>query len=183
MGGGLKVLIIFAIMRLGVYPFLLMGWGSNRKYALLGAHRAVAQVVSYEVCLFLFVLSSIYIEKTYEFYRLTIIQRGIWVALCSAPLFLMWVLLCLAEANRTPFDLAEGESEIVSGFNIEYGGGLFALIFIREYGIILSLGFLTSIFFLGVEIILMKTFLVRLLFVWTRCAFPRVRYDKLMIIS
>lgn len=91
------------------------------------------------------------------------------------------MLLCIAEANRTPFDLAEGESEIVSGFNIEYGGGLFAFIFIREYGIIIFLSFITSLFFLGGQNLIVKTFLVCFIFVWVRCAFPRVRYDVLII--
>lgn len=86
----------------------------------------------------------------------------------------------MAESNRTPFDLAEGESEIVSGFNIEYGGGLFALIFIIEYGIIMFLRFITCFIFLGLRAPLLKTFLVCFIFIWVRCCFPRVRYDKLI---
>jgi NADH-ubiquinone oxidoreductase chain 1 len=103
--------------------------------------------------------------------------------LFSAPLFLVWALLCIAEANRTPFDLAEGESEIVSGFNIEYGGGLFAFIFIREYGMIMFLRFITALIFIGGRNLLIKTFLICTLFVWVRRSFPRVRYDKLIIIA
>jgi NADH-ubiquinone oxidoreductase chain 1 len=141
----------------------------------------VAQIISYEVCLVLFLLVAVYASKTYRLPTIKIIQDNIWVGLFCLPLFLVWMLLCIAEANRTPFDLAEGESEIVSGFNIEYGGGLFAFIFIREYGMIMFLRFITSLFFLGGQNILAKTFLVCFLFVWVRCAFPRVRYDVLII--
>lgn len=181
--GGIKVIVILAIIRLSAYGFLLTRWGSNSKYALLGGHRAVAQIISYEVCLVLYLLVVVYITKSYRFSGLRQNQTGYWFILFSAPLFLSWVMLCIAEANRTPFDLAEGESEIVSGFNIEYGGGLFAFIFIREYGIIIFLRFITSIFFLGGRNLLVKTFLMCGVFVWVRCSFPRVRYDLLIIIA
>lgn len=181
--GNIKIVLIFSIMGLRAYGFLLTRWGSNRKYALLGGHRAVAQIISYEVCLFLFVLVGVYLSKTFSFSSLRFIQQGYWFAIFSLPLFFTWVLLCIAEANRTPFDIAEGESEIVSGFNIEYGGGLFAFIFIREYGIIMFLRFVTSAVFIGRTSILLKTFLFCFLFVWIRCSFPRVRYDKLIILS
>lgn len=131
----------------------------------------------------LYLLVVVYITKSYRFSGLRQNQTGYWFILFSAPLFLSWVMLCIAEANRTPFDLAEGESEIVSGFNIEYGGGLFAFIFIREYGIIIFLRFITSIFFLGGRNLLVKTFLMCAVFVWVRCSFPRVRYDLLIIIA
>lgn len=183
LSGNLKIIIIFSIIGLRAYGFLITRWGSNTKYALLGGHRAVAQIISYEVCLFLFILAVAYIRKTYSFKYLSIIQQGYWFSLFSAPLFLVWLILCIAEANRTPFDIAEGESEIVSGFNIEYGGGLFAFIFIREYGIIIFLSFITSIFFLGSGLTLIKTFLICFIFVWVRCSFPRVRYDKLIILA
>lgn len=105
-----------------------------------------------------------------------------WYLWFCLPFFFMWILMCMAESNRTPFDLAEGESEIVSGFNIEYGGGLFALIFIIEYGMLMFLGFLTSVFFLGSGITVLKTFFCSFLFIWIRCCFPRIRYDKLMFL-
>ena len=181
--GGIKIIVILSIISLSAYGFLLTSWGSNSKYALLGGHRAVAQIISYEVCLVLYLLALVYLTKSYNMGSLEANQEGYWFILFSAPLFLSWLILCIAEANRTPFDLAEGESEIVSGFNIEYGGGLFAFIFIREYGIIIFLRFITSIFFLGARRVLLKTFLVCALFVWVRCAFPRVRYDLLIIMA
>uniref|UniRef100_UPI00315D8C21 NADH dehydrogenase subunit 1 n=1 Tax=Sancassania mycophaga TaxID=3127633 RepID=UPI00315D8C21 len=180
---GMKVMIILAIMSLSAYGFLLTSWGSNSKYALLGGHRAVAQIISYEVCLVLYLLVVVYITKTYGFTSMSVMQNGLWFMLFSIPLFASWLMLCMAEANRTPFDLAEGESEIVSGFNIEYGGGLFAFIFISEYGMIMFLSFISSLFFLGANNLLLKTFLVCMLFVWVRCSFPRVRYDILMMMS
>ena len=179
----IKIIVILRVISLTAYGFLLTRWGSNSKYALLGGHRAVAQIISYEVCLILFLLVVIYITKTFSIESLKEIQSKLWFAAYSIPLFLSWVILCIAEANRTPFDLAEGESEIVSGFNIEYGGGLFAFIFIREYGIIIFLRFLTVVFFMGATRILVKTFLICALFVWVRCAFPRVRYDNLIIMA
>lgn len=133
------------------------------------------------MCLILFLLVTIYIVKAYSARRVKEIQSGAWVGLLFPPLLLAWLLLCIAETNRTPFDIAEGESEIVSGFNIEYGGGAFALIFIREYGIIIFLSFITALFFWGGANLGPKTLLVCALFVWVRCSFPRVRYDKLMI--
>lgn len=177
----IKIIVILAIIRLSAYSFLLTSWGSNSKYALLGGHRAVAQIISYEVCLVLFLLVVIYITKNFGIGATSEIQRGLWFIIFSAPLFISWTMLCMAEANRTPFDLAEGESEIVSGFNIEYGGGLFAFIFIREYGIIMLLSFITALFFIGGRNLLVKTFLMCVIFVWVRCAFPRVRYDALII--
>ncbi len=177
----IKIIVILAIIRLTAYGFLLTRWGSNSKYALLGGHRAVAQIISYEVCLILFLLVVVYLNKTFSIEEIKTIQDNLWFIVFSAPLFLSWVLLCMAEANRTPFDLAEGESEIVSGFNIEYGGGLFAFIFIREYGIIIFLRFLTTLFFIGATNLLVKTFLMCALFVWVRCAYPRVRYDVLIM--
>nr|YP_010354341.1 NADH dehydrogenase subunit 1 [Blomia tropicalis]UOG85309.1 NADH dehydrogenase subunit 1 [Blomia tropicalis] len=176
----MKVLMIMAIMSLTAYGFLLTSWGSNSKYALLGGYRAVAQIISYEVCLVLFMMTALFCFKTYSMEKLQMNQQGLWFMCICAPLFLVWLLLCMAEANRTPFDLAEGESELVSGFNVEYGGGLFALIFISEYGMIMFLSFLTTLLFMGTHLTLLKTFMLCFLFVWTRCAFPRVRYDILM---
>lgn len=179
----IKILIILCIMGVAAYGFLLTRWGSNSKYALLGGYRAVAQIISYEVCLVLYILVLLYATKNFNPISIKTMQPGLWFAVFCVPCFTSWVILCMAESNRTPFDLAEGESEIVSGFNIEHGGGLFALIFIREYGIIILLRFLTSLVFLGGGGLMIKTFSMCALFVWIRRSFPRVRYDKLMIIS
>lgn len=179
----LKLFIILAIIRLSAFPFILCRWGSNTKYALIGGNRAVSQVISYEVCLILFLLILFYVLKSYDLHSLREIQSSLPLSIWIPPLFLIWLIVCIAESNRTPFDLAEGESEIVSGFNIDYRGGLFALIFIREYGIIIFLSFLTALLFLGAPILLAKTFIICFLFVWVRCSFPRVRYDTLIITS
>lgn len=179
----IKILIILCVIGITAYGFLLTRWGSNSKYALLGGYRAVAQVISYEVCLVLYILVLLYITKNFNPTIVKSMQPGFWFAIFCIPCFISWVILCIAESNRTPFDLAEGESEIVSGFNIEYGGGLFALIFIREYGIIILLRFITALVFIGGEGLLIKTFIICSLFVWVRRSFPRVRYDKLIMIS
>lgn len=179
----IKIVLLFATIGLGVYRLIAIGWGSNRKYSILGGHRAVAQTLSYEVCLFLFIVALSFIWKSFRRVNRLAIQQGLWPLAIIVPLFLVWVLICLAEANRTPFDTAEGESEIVSGFNIEYGGGLFALIFIREYGIIMILRFITVLYFGGTENLLLKIITIIVVLVWTRCSFPRVRYDQLILLA
>nr|YP_009560918.1 NADH dehydrogenase subunit 1 [Trouessartia rubecula]QAB47270.1 NADH dehydrogenase subunit 1 [Trouessartia rubecula] len=176
----MKVFSILAIMSISAFVFLLTSWGSNSKYSLIGGYRAVSQIISYEVCFMIFIFSIIYMSKTYNVSFIKMIQEKWWFSLFSLPLFFMWIMMCMAESNRTPFDLAEGESEIVSGFNIEYGGGLFALLFIMEYGMIMFLSFMTSFLFMGMTFSLLKTFFMCFMFVWIRCCFPRVRYDKLM---
>lgn len=177
------ILLIICIIRLTPYTFFLMGWGSNTKYALIGSLRAIAQVISYEVCIVLFLLSVIYICGSYKVSFLINTQSTILICVANLPLFMCWLILCMAERNRTPFDHAERERELVSGFNVEYGGGVFAVIFIREYGIIIFLRFLTSVIFLGGFLTIIKTIIICSVFIWVRCRFPRVRYDKLIIFS
>lgn len=177
----IKVIIIFSIISLSAYGFLLTRWGSNSKYALMGGYRTVAQIISYEVCLIFLLLIIFYITKSYRVENISLIQIGVWFLVYSAPLFIIWVMICIAERRRTPFDHAERERELVSGYNVEYGGGFFVLAFVREYGIIIFLSFITSILFLGINNIIIKTFLICIIYVWVRCAFPRVRYDKLII--
>lgn len=127
-------LIIF--LRFGVYPLVIMGWSSNRKYALLGSIRGIAQTISYEIRLALLLFYFILISNSVKLTNLVEINSElILVLFLTTSLF--WLLSCIAETNRTPFDFAEGESELVSGFNVEYGAGGFTLIFIAEYSIIL----------------------------------------------
>lgn len=179
----LKILMILTIISTSVYGLILTRWGSNSKYALLGGYRAIAQTISYEVCLALHVIALVLLYKTLRINEIKLIQTRYWAAVAMVPLLFSWVMLCIAESNRTPFDLAEGESELVSGFNVEYGGGLFTLIFIREYGIIVFLRFLTAFLFFGGRIITVKIIILCGVFIWVRSSFPRVRYDNLMIIS
>lgn len=178
-----KIIPFFALLGIIRYRLLLIRWGSNRKYALLGGHRGVAQILSYEVTIFLIALIWFFLQKSFRFYNLRMIQQLLWGCVSIPLLFYFWVTLCLAESNRTPFDLSEGEREIVSGFNIEYGGGLFAFIFIVEYGIILAIRYITTMIFLSRRILAIKTLLIRFIYIWVRCSLPRVRYNDLIIIT
>jgi NADH-ubiquinone oxidoreductase chain 1 len=147
--GVFSLIFVFSFLRLGVYFLLFSSWGSNRKYSLVGGYRAVSQAVSYEVSMIFFVLVLVYVLGIYDFVFFFYFQGGMWFSVCLVCVFFCWCYVCLAESNRTPFDFSEGESELVSGFNVEYGGGVFSLIFICEYGMIIFLSFLTVAFFLG----------------------------------
>jgi len=136
------------IFRFGVYPLLLAGWSSNRKYALLGGLRGVAQTISYEIRLALILLGALIYYRTFRFEKIRFI-RSVPLIRYRPLLVILWVISCLAETNRTPFDFSEGESELVSGFNIEYGSGGFALIFIAEYARIYFLRLITVVILMG----------------------------------
>lgn len=178
----LNGLLIVALLGLGVYSLFLAGWASNSKFAQLGAIRAIAQTISYEIRLAL-IIFRIFISHT----SLTVSQResyrsGDWGL--GLPLLGVWLVRCVAETNRTPFDFAEGESELVSGFNIEYGGAIFAILFMAEYGMILFFSSLTVRFFLKTFAGRMRWEIIRIIlasfWVWLRARFPRYRYDKLL---
>ena len=126
--------IILVILRFGVYPLLLSGWPSNRKYAILGSLRGVAQTISYEISLALMLLTIILYTSSYEIEEITKFSKLLSLLFVMPLISLLWVISCIAETNRTPFDFSEGESESVSGFNNKYRSGLFTLIFIAEYG-------------------------------------------------
>lgn len=171
----------------GVYSTIGAGWASNSKYALLGCLRAVAQTISYEVRLALILLGVLFMIGGFNLELFREYQRYRWFLVWGLPLFFLWFGSRLAETNRTPFDFAEGESELVSGFNTEYRSGGFALIFIAEYSRILFIRALTRIFFLGGHLIrgvfYLKLILVAFCFVWVRGTLPRFRYDKLMYLA
>jgi len=143
------VYFFFCCTRFGVYTLIARGWSSNRNYALLGAMRGVAQTISYEVRMALIFLSFIFLLSSYKFLSFRIHQSNLWFIFIFFPLFLCWLASSLAETNRTPFDFAEGESDLVSGFNIEYGRGGFALLFLAEYGRIIFIRYLVRIIFIG----------------------------------
>nr|YP_009512554.1 NADH dehydrogenase subunit 1 [Sicyonia japonica]AXJ93108.1 NADH dehydrogenase subunit 1 [Sicyonia parajaponica] len=172
---------------LGVYTTMSAGWASNSKYALLGSLRAVAQTISYEVSLALILLSFIFLVGGFNLELFSLYQRDLWLLWFTFPLALVWFGSCLAETNRTPFDFAEGESELVSGFNTEYSSGGFALIFMAEYASILFMSMLFSLIFLGGNLLsplyYVKMVLVAFCFVWVRGTLPRFRYDKLMYLA
>nr|YP_010364899.1 NADH dehydrogenase subunit 1 [Theretra clotho]UNP54929.1 NADH dehydrogenase subunit 1 [Theretra clotho] len=183
----LGLMFFFCCTSMGVYTVMIAGWSSNSNYALLGGLRAVAQTISYEVSMALILLSSIILIMDFNLLSFFYYQKMIWMMFMMIPLSLMWVSSMLAETNRTPFDFAEGESELVSGFNIEYSSGGFALIFLAEYSSILFMSILFVIIYLGGYdlslIFYLKLSLVSFLFIWVRGTLPRYRYDKLMYLA
>lgn len=183
----IRVLFFLCCTRLGVYSTMGAGWSSNSKYALLGCLRAVAQTISYEVRLALILLRMLLLVGGFDLVLFGDIQRDVWFLYLAFPLSLIWFASCLAETNRTPFDFAEGESELVSGFNTEYRAGGFALIFLAEYARILFIRVLFVIIFLGGSLLSLffyvKAMFITFCFVWVRGTLPRFRYDKLMYLA
>lgn len=183
----LGILFFLCCTSLGVYTVIIAGWSSNSNYALLGGLRAVAQTISYEVRLALILLSRIIIVIDFNIIIFSIYQNLIWFIVIIYPLSLCWISSRLAETNRTPFDFAEGERELVSGFNIEYRRGGFALIFLAEYSRILFIRMLIVLFYLGGYrlrlIFYLKLSLISFLFIWVRGTLPRYRYDKLIYLA
>ncbi|YP_004123186.1 NADH dehydrogenase subunit 1 (mitochondrion) [Panulirus ornatus] len=180
-------LFFLCCLSLGVYPVMSAGWSSNSKYSLLGSLRAVAQTISYEVSLALVLLSFLFLTESFNLELFSLYQEKIWFLWITLPLSGVWLASCLAETNRTPFDFAEGESELVSGFNTEYSGGGFALIFMSEYSSILFMSMLFSLMFLGGNLFSFYFYLklvgVAFIFIWVRGTLPRFRYDKLMYLA
>nr|YP_009020455.1 NADH dehydrogenase subunit 1 [Engaeus cunicularius]CDN85544.1 NADH dehydrogenase subunit 1 [Engaeus cunicularius] len=181
------VLFFLCCLSLGVYPLMAAGWSSNCKYSLLGSLRGVAQTISYEVSLALVLLSYIFLVGGFNLVSFSYFQEYIWFFWLTFPLSVIWFSSCLAEMNRTPFDFAEGESELVSGFNTEYSSGGFVLIFMAEYASILFMSSVYVVLSLGgtLESILFyfKLVLVSFAFIWVRGTLPRLRYDKLMYMA
>nr|AAO21582.1 NADH subunit 1 [Aphanius fasciatus] len=187
----LGILFVLAISSLAVYSILGSGWAFNSKYALIGALRAVAQTISYEVSLGLILLSTILFSGGFTLQTFSVSQEAIWLLLPAWPLAIMWFVSTLAETNRAPFDLTEGESELVSGFNVEYAGGPFALFFLAEYSNILLMNTMSAVLFLGASLqhnlpyitsfsLMIKATLLSVVFLWVRASYPRFRYDQLM---
>nr|YP_009720986.1 NADH dehydrogenase subunit 1 [Picus canus]QGM79794.1 NADH dehydrogenase subunit 1 [Picus canus] len=187
----LGFLFLLAMSSLAVYSILWSGWASNSKYALIGALRAVAQTISYEVTLAIILLSTIMLSGNYTLSTLATTQEPLYLIFSSWPLAMMWYISTLAETNRAPFDLTEGESELVSGFNVEYAAGPFALFFLAEYANIMMMNALTTILFLNPSwlnppseffpvILASKVLLLSSGFLWIRASYPRFRYDQLM---
>nr|ANS10576.1 NADH dehydrogenase subunit 1 [Pipile pipile] len=187
----LGLLFLLAMSSLAVYSLLWSGWASNSKYALIGALRAVAQTISYEVTLALILLSLVIFSGNYALSTLATTQEPIYLIFSSWPLAMMWYISTLAETNRAPFDLTEGESELVSGFNVEYAAGPFALFFLAEYANIMLMNMLTAILFLNPSALNLspelfpitlatKVLLLSSGFLWVRASYPRFRYDQLM---
>nr|YP_011026073.1 NADH dehydrogenase subunit 1 [Arctolamia fruhstorferi]WQM87500.1 NADH dehydrogenase subunit 1 [Arctolamia fruhstorferi] len=182
-----SILYFLSISSLSVYSIMLAGWSSNSNYSLLGSLRSVAQTISYEVSLSLILMSFLFMILSFNILELMKYQKNIWFLIFMLPLSFMWMVSSLAETNRTPFDFAEGESELVSGFNVEYSSGGFAMIFLAEYASILFMSFMCSMLFLGGNLInfifFLKLSLMSFLWLWIRGTLPRYRYDKLMYLA
>nr|WBK03006.1 NADH dehydrogenase subunit 1 [Yoda sp. d ASH-2021] len=188
----LSVIFVLALSSLAVYTILGSGWASNSNYALIGAIRAVAQTISYEVSIGLIILCVVILSGSFNLITIIESQNLSWFVLTCTPTAFMWYVSTLAETNRTPFDLTEGESELVSGFNVEYAGGPFALFFLSEYSNIIFMNALSTALFLGgghpsilsataqAPVIAFNTTALSLLFLWVRASYPRFRYDQLM---
>lgn len=187
------ILYLFAISSISVYAILTSGWSSNSKYAFFGAIRAAAQMISYEVSIGIILMTVVVCSGTLNLTEIVLAQKEIWYIIPLFPAAIMFFISALAETNRAPFDLTEGESELVSGYNVEYSGMTFALFMLAEYAHIILMSVLTSLLFLGGWLpfpfleflppavnLALKGVLVAFLFVWVRSSFPRIRYDQLM---
>nr|YP_010411298.1 NADH dehydrogenase subunit 1 [Megalocaria dilatata]URN72808.1 NADH dehydrogenase subunit 1 [Megalocaria dilatata] len=183
----LSVMFFLSISSLSVYSIMMSGWSSNSNYSLLGSLRAVAQTISYEVSMFLIFLSFLIFILSLNLYSFYFFQKYIWLIFLNLPLSFLWLISSLAETNRTPFDFAEGESELVSGFNVEYSGFGFAFIFMAEYANILFMSLISVLIFLGGDFnsyfFFLKLLFLSFMWIWIRGTFPRYRYDKLMYLS
>nr|YP_009558774.1 NADH dehydrogenase subunit 1 [Nagiella inferior]QBA83074.1 NADH dehydrogenase subunit 1 [Nagiella inferior] len=183
----LGILFFLCCMSMGVYTVMVAGWSSNSNYSLLGGLRSVAQTISYEVSLALILMSSIIMIMDFNMMFFNIYQDLIWFFFLMFPLSMCWFSSSLAETNRTPFDFAEGESELVSGFNVEYSSGGFALIFLAEYSSILFMSLFFVLMYMGGYSLdfffYLKLSLISFLFIWVRGTLPRYRYDKLMYLA
>nr|UFI48560.1 NADH dehydrogenase subunit 1 [Amalda novaezelandiae] len=183
------ILFFLCVSGMNVYGTLLAGWASNSKYALLGSLRAIAQTISYEISMALILLFPLFLVGSFNFIKIKESQELIWLSLMMIPVSSIWFVTCIAETNRAPFDFAEGESELVSGFNIEYGAAGFALIFLAEYANILVMSLFTSLLFFGGSSMfyihsdlafMLKILFFAFAFIWVRASYPRFRYDLLM---
>jgi NADH-quinone oxidoreductase subunit H len=187
------VLYLFAISSLGVYGIIIAGWASNSKYAFLGALRSAAQMVSYEVSMGFVIVSVLLCVGSLNLTDIVLAQRHVWFCLPLFPMFVVFFISALAETNRSPFDLPEGESEIVAGFFVEYSAMAFALFFLGEYANMILMSGMTTILFLGGWLgpfgilpqlgpiwFILKVCFCLFVFIWVRATFPRYRYDQLM---
>ncbi len=190
------ILYLFAISSLGVYGIIIAGWASNSKYAFLGAMRSAAQMVSYEVSMGFVMVSVLLCVGSLNLTDIVLAQQKVWFCLPLFPMFIVFFISTLAETNRSPFDLPEGESEIVAGFFVEYSAMAFALFFLGEYANMILMSAMTTILFLGGWLapfgiapftwipgpiwFILKICVCLFLFLWVRATFPRYRYDQLM---
>ena len=192
------VLYLFAISSLGVYGVIMAGWASNSVYAFLGAMRSAAQMVSYEVSIGLVIVTVLLCTGSLNLQEIVMADRPVWMWVLLFPMLIVFFISCLAETNRAPFDLPEGESEIVAGFHVEYSAMGFALFFLGEYANMILMSGMTVVLFLGgwlppfgldfapftlvpgIVWFALKTAFCLFVFLWVRATLPRYRYDQLM---
>ncbi len=190
------ILYLFAVSSMGVYGVIMAGWASNSKYAFLGGLRSASQMVSYEVSMGLVIVCVLLCVGSLNLSEIITTERPFWVQVMLFPMLIVFLVSILAETNRAPFDLPEGESEITGGFMVEYSAMTFALFFLGEYANMILMSAMTVVLFLGgwlppfgidalafvpgVVWFSLKTLLVMFFFVWSRATFPRYRYDQLM---
>lgn len=190
------ILYLFAISSLGVYGIIMAGWASNSKYPFLGALRSAAQMVSYEVSIGFVIITVLLCVGSLNLSDIVRAQETVWFAIPLLPMFVIFFVSALAETNRSPFDLPEGESELVAGYFVEYSSMSFALFFLGEYANMILMSAMTSILFLGGWLppfdiapfnwvpgpiwFVLKICAVLFVFLWVRATFPRYRYDQLM---
>ncbi len=190
------ILYLFAISSLGVYGVIMAGWASNSKYAFLGALRSAAQMVSYEVSIGFVLVTVLLCAGSLNLSEIVLAQKNVWFVLPLLPMFVIFFISALAETNRAPFDLPEAESELVSGYNVEYSAMAFALFFLGEYANMILMSGMTTVLFLGGWLppvdaapfnwipgpiwFVLKLSFVLFCFLWVRATFPRYRYDQLM---
>src|SRR5213082_3337510 len=190
------ILYLFAISSLGVYGIIMAGWASNSRYAFLGALRSAAQMVSYEVSIGFVLVTVLLCAGSLNLSDIVVAQRHVWFVFPLLPMFVIFFISALAETGRAPFDLPEGETELVAGYFVEYSAMTFALFFLGEYGNMIMVSGMTTILFLGgwlapfgvapftwipgVVWFLLKTALIMFCILWVRATFPRFRYDQLM---
>jgi NADH-quinone oxidoreductase subunit H len=193
------ILYLLAISSLGVYGIIIAGWASNSKYAFLGALRSAAQMVSYEVSMGFVIVTVLLCVGSLNLNDIVLAQRKIWFAIPLLPMFVIFFISGLAETNRAPFDLAEGDTEIVAGFFVEYSAMSFALFFLGEYANMILISGTTTVLFLGgwlspipfppftwipgVFWFLLKVFACLFVFLWVRATLPRYRYDQIMALG
>jgi len=187
----LGFLYILGVSSLGVYGIVFAGWSSNSRYAFLGSLRSTAQMVSYEVSISLIVIMVVLCVETLNFTETVLFQKSVWIVVPLFPIAIIFLVSALAETNRPPFDLPEAEAELVSGYSVEYSSMSFALFFLGEYANMILMGTILSLIFLGgwltpgfttnaLIYLPIKASFILVIFVWTRVAFPRLRYDQLM---
>ena len=200
-------LFVLALTSLGSYGILLGGWASNSKYAFFGAMRSMAQMISYEIALGFSLVPVLLLSGSMNLTDIVLGQQGgllCWYFLPLFPVFIVFLIAAVAETNRAPFDITEGESEIVAGYQVEYSGFIFAMFFIAEYANMIFVSTIASLFFLGGWLspvegvswfsdvpfnvpppvwLLLKVFFFLYLFIWVRATFPRYRYDQLMMVG